>query len=671
MTSMTRVLGAMCVAAALVASLSGQSQPAKPEQPPAQPQDAKPQPPPPVFRSGAHYVRVDAYPARDGRPILGLTTTDFDLLEDGKAQTIEAVDFIDHPAWTPLGERRDPNSQRDGFELAKDPSYRVFVLYLDAFHVDVAGSHRLRVPLGELLDRMLGPKDLFGVLTPAQSAKDLLLGQLTQSINEQLAKHWTWGLADSLRPMPGEMDLEMAFPDGKRIVALQRLDKVYADLEGLVAMLGDLREERKNIVFFSDSLPSPSNRQRGSDPVRQDPPSVGVTQEGKITMGSRNGEPDRMGLQAERMRLLAIEFDQRFRDLLRLAREANVSFYTVRPGGLSVNSSMMREDISNLQVLAEQTDGLPVLQDNDLRAGLGKVAEDLSSHYVLGYYTNNTRWDGRPRKLTVRLKSTGQTIRSRREYRAPTEAEMTGLRDARAAASSAAAGPSSTATALSALSRISPQTRLFTYGAHVAAAEVAVVAEIAATEIEAGRWKQGADVQITLTPKGGQAIAAAGRIEAGARGTMVRVPVAADGGPWQAVVRLRGEDNATESGTLSIERAGGALLGRPIVYRAASPAAAALRPAAAFSFRRTERLRVEWPLLQAVASSQARLLDRNGKPVALPMTISTREAGGSTSLTTDLNMAPLGAGDYLIEIAVKAGETTEQQLVAIRVSMAR
>ena len=53
------------------------------------------------------------------------------------------------------------------------------------------------------------------------------------------------------------------------------------------------------------------------------------------------------------------------------------------------------------------------------------------------------------------------------------------------------------------------------------------------------------------------------------------------------------------------------------------------------------------------------------------MTVTTREAGGSTSLTTDLNMAPLGAGDYLIEIAVKAGETTEQQLVAIRVSMAR
>ncbi len=299
------------------------------------------------------------------------------------------------------------------------------MLYLDAFHVDVAGSHRLRVPLGELLDRMLGPKDFFGVLTPGQAPKDLLLGQLTQTIEEQLAKNWTWGLADRIVPMPGELDLEMMFPDGKRLVALKRLDKVYSDLEGLVGLLGDLREERKNIVFFSDAMPSPGTRagSQTSDPGRRggNPPPIGVSPEGKVTMSGRAGEPDQMRLQAERLRLISIDFSVRFRDLLRSARQANVSFYTVRPGGLSVDSSMMREDISNLQVLSEQTDGVAVLQSNDLRAGLGKVADDLSSHYVLGYYTTNTRWDGQPRKLTVRLKSTGRAIRARREYRAPTE----------------------------------------------------------------------------------------------------------------------------------------------------------------------------------------------------------------------------------------------------------
>ena len=49
---------------------------------------------------------------------------------------------------------------------------------------------------------MMGPQDLFGVLTPAQSPKDLLLGQLTQTIQEQLAKHPMWGIAGTERVKP-------------------------------------------------------------------------------------------------------------------------------------------------------------------------------------------------------------------------------------------------------------------------------------------------------------------------------------------------------------------------------------------------------------------------------------------------------------------------------------
>ena len=70
--------------------------------------------------AGAHFVSVDAYPTRDGKPITGLTINDFELLEDGKPQVIDRIEFIEHQEWTPLAERRDPNSQRDGFELAAE-----------------------------------------------------------------------------------------------------------------------------------------------------------------------------------------------------------------------------------------------------------------------------------------------------------------------------------------------------------------------------------------------------------------------------------------------------------------------------------------------------------------------------------------------------------------------
>jgi len=637
-------------------------------------QEPKPDEQRPTFRAGAHYVRVDAYPTRDGRPIPGLAADDFELLEDGKQQAIDSVEYIDHPAFTPLGERRDPNSQRDGFELARDPRYRVFVLYLDAFHVDFGGSHRTRVPIVELLNRMMGPQDLFGVLTPAQTVKDLLLGQLTLSIQEQLETLPFWGIQGRLEPQPGEAELEFTFPrDGKRLVALRRLDKVYSDLEELVATLGNLRDERKNVIFFSDSLVSPSSRFRDmamDTETRGKPPGVGVDDKGTLTMGSRNaGDPDRLRMNAERARLLAIDFDQRFRDLLRQARQANVSFYTVRPGGLDVNSSLMNNGTSNLKVLADETDGIAVLQSNDLRAGLSKVADDLSSHYVLGYYTNNTRWDGRPRKLTVRLKTTGETIRARREYRAPTEEEMSAVRNARTTAANTAA-PSPEKEALSVLARTAASSRLQAYGTLVGT-DVTIVAELAAADAEAGRWKGGADVEVSLRSGDGSTATASGRIEPGARGTLVRLPVTLDAGPWQAVVKVRGSDGESDSDTVAVERGSATLVGKPVAYRAASAAVSAYRPLAIFHFRRTERVRLEFPVLQPLDSHDARLLDRHGKPLALPVRTLVRDSGPLTLLTADLNLAPLSIGEYLIEMVAKAGNKTERQMIAIRVAMAR
>ena len=135
-----------------------------------------------------------------------------------------------------------------------------------------------------------------------------------------------------------------------------------------------------------------------------------------------------------------------------------------------------------------------------MRPGLRKVADDLSSHYVLGYYTSNTKWDGGTRRLTVKLKSTGAKLRARREYRAPTEAEMAAIREAGSRAAAPAAPPSPVDTALDALTRLRPAAAFNAYGT-AAGTDLTIVAEIAAAEIEGGRWKQGADVQVMLTPR--------------------------------------------------------------------------------------------------------------------------------------------------------------------------
>ena len=57
----------------------------------AQQAQSQAQPPqrPPVFRGGANFVLVDAYPIADGKFVEGLKATDFEVRENGKPQAVE------------------------------------------------------------------------------------------------------------------------------------------------------------------------------------------------------------------------------------------------------------------------------------------------------------------------------------------------------------------------------------------------------------------------------------------------------------------------------------------------------------------------------------------------------------------------------------------------------
>src|SRR5688500_3404521 len=86
-------LGLLVVLA--VTSLAAQ-QPSSPAPQPPQPQPratADDQPPPRV-RTDANYVGVDAYPTGDGKPIEDLKAEDFEVLETGEKQRIDAFERV-------------------------------------------------------------------------------------------------------------------------------------------------------------------------------------------------------------------------------------------------------------------------------------------------------------------------------------------------------------------------------------------------------------------------------------------------------------------------------------------------------------------------------------------------------------------------------------------------
>ena len=73
--------------------------------------------------------------------------------------------------------------------------------------------------------------------------------------------------------------------------------------------------------------------------------------------------------------------------------------------------------------MAAATDGLAVLDSNDLQTGLERIANDLSSYYLLSYYSTG-KLDGRFHAINVRVTRPGVDVRARRGYLAATEADV-------------------------------------------------------------------------------------------------------------------------------------------------------------------------------------------------------------------------------------------------------
>src|SRR5579871_2260041 len=159
----------------------------------------------PTFRAGVNVVLVDAYPVLDGKIVEGLTPDDFEILEDGKPQKIDSFEFVRIEP-SPEAMLKDPNTVDESLKLAADPHNRVFAVFLDTRFVGLTGSHNIQRPLVNMLDRLLAPNDLFGVLIEAMEPRDITFARKTDTVDAELRKMWTWGVRDSNKVMPeGEL----------------------------------------------------------------------------------------------------------------------------------------------------------------------------------------------------------------------------------------------------------------------------------------------------------------------------------------------------------------------------------------------------------------------------------------------------------------------------------
>jgi hypothetical protein len=183
------------------------------------------------------------------------------------------------------------------------------------------------------------------------------------------------------------------------------------------------------------------------------------------------------------------------------------------------------------------------------------------------------------------------------------------------------------------------------------------------------KWREGADASVMIADTAGKTLATA-RVEIPRGSRSFRVALspspALTSGDYVVRAGARSGDTAT---TVPVRD----VLHMPAPAASTSSGAIFMRrgpstgikdvPTADLRFRRNERVRVEIPTLSTTTPG-ARLLDRTGKPLAVPVTGAVREdPDGSRWQTGEVVLAPLAPGDYVIELS----EGSARMLSAFRV----
>jgi VWFA-related protein len=666
---------------------------------PALAQDRQQDQTPPRFRAGANLVRVDAYVSQDEVALTDLTVDDFTVFEDDQPQRVENFELVRARSAVPAHERREVTNTRDMRQQVEDAA-RVFTLFFDPLYVSLSGSYYLQKPLIETFEKVIGPDDMIGAMTPGLSPSAITYSKRTTSIEQFITRNWTWGQRDRIRLTPEEEAIANCYdPDDKRqrglageMIARMRERKTLDALEALVTHLDGLRPERKFVIIFTEGWPlyeSSRSLTRAIDSPGPTPDPITIDPgTGKLRP---QGSPDpstgmAMGINAcERLRIqLAQEDHQRdFLTLLQRANRANVSFYPVDARGLLVfdqptnfdllptdDQALLRRRHDALRDMAAQTDGYAVLNTGHVAAGLEKIFRDVGSYYLMSYYSTNQKLDGRFRRIRVEVRRPGADVRARPGYLAPTEAEA---RAAGAAMTRAvASGPPPTVTR--ALDSLAPTrgnlpVRVQAIGGRNT---IRAIIELDAATTRQPEWLSGGTLRLTFLPE-----STAGSSDAGLSHSMT---VAVD--PGQRSVLVNGSDRPLPPGrysvraeltprnsrlpiqvtTLATVPADAAEVGSGALASRRGPSTGlAYVPTADPRFRRTERLRVDVPLAAEGFTGTGRLLTRNGTATALVVTFSSRADAATKQQfgVADVALAPLAEGEYVLELTLAKNGASE------------
>lgn len=313
----------------------------------------------------ARVVQIDAIVTdRQGKPLYDLHPDDFELVENGVVQRLNAVELRRAPA---TGDPVPISTRADEERAARVPGTRVFALLLDEYHVSGGdNSARVRDAVLRFLDTQVHPGDLVTVLKPLDPITEIRFAR-----GPAEARRAVETFAGRKDDYEARTDFERRYiGSAPSAVRAARAQIVFSGLKALTLRLGELAAGRAAVVLVSEGF----NRPRGRDNDLQ--------------------------------------------TLVRASSRSRTALYAFDPSTPSPTP-----EPSFLQSLATQTGGEFGVGPEALDAGLRKAARDLDGYYLLSY-TSSHEGDGRFYDVQVRSRRANTVVRTRSGYWAPIRTDL-------------------------------------------------------------------------------------------------------------------------------------------------------------------------------------------------------------------------------------------------------
>ncbi len=382
-----------------------------------------------TFKSTTALVEVDVVVHnRKGDFVPGLVAEDLQIFEDGKPQDIQQFYLVSHErGGQPFSMAADDQRGIQPDALSEDRARRIFVMMFDEAHLANDSLLRAKAGAEEFIRENIGPGDFGGIF----SANGMYHGRLTTSPSELLTGVSTVKVGFENRqsllapfrefPMiPGEIDAARIASGGREVA--QRIRETICAADPLSCQFAGGEDQVENQL-----------QQKARMYVRQARILTSNTlQNLRYLVNRLTRIPGRKTVVFISEGFYVEESRSDIEAIAAEAARGGTTIYSIDGRGLIGGSSATPDVLSASAgrsttfetgedgpvILTAATGGIRVHNVDDISRAFNMIVRDTSTYYVIGYQPDNAVMDGKFRKIEVKSRVSGLTIRSRKGYAA-------------------------------------------------------------------------------------------------------------------------------------------------------------------------------------------------------------------------------------------------------------